>query len=175
AWAANELSRAGVLTTTLEALASFADLQIPRDRDASAAVALWHLARQAQKLAPQERYEQLRNWTLPAKGRLAVRVVASFDSGQPIPQIFLGPSDPPYEPEPRFKPLSNLTLLIDAAKEAGKLDELWPAMVPLAGEGVDRGEALAAINSLVKGDAAAGPVAAGTLARVEALAALVLI
>ena len=86
--AANEVARGGDSTTTLAALGKYADVTAARDREAPPSVALWHLARQARQFPPQERYEQLRDWTLPTKVRRSVRAVAAFDSGQPIPSVF---------------------------------------------------------------------------------------
>jgi tetratricopeptide (TPR) repeat protein len=170
-WAANELARGGDLAKMLPALGRSLDVTVTRDyynpQTVNTNVALWHLARQARKLPAAERYAVLRDWTLPAESRRGVRVVAGFDSGQSIPECFLSGSGLPVEPlEPTAPatPLSNLTLLVEAAAEAGKLDELSQAAEPLANDKIPGGEALALLVLLARRDvAAAGP-------RLEAIA-----
>jgi tetratricopeptide (TPR) repeat protein len=168
AWAANELARSGNLPATLAVLGRFADMTTTsREQNTYISVALWHLMQQAKKLPASERYELLRDWTLPTKDRRSVRVALGFDGGQPIPSLFFatGPQAPlaPTR-EPQFAPLSNVTLLVEAAAESGRLNDLLAAVEPLAKEKVPGAEGLAIVLLVAGGDPAAA------LSRLEALA-----
>ncbi|HEY2412465.1 MAG TPA: DUF1583 domain-containing protein [Pirellulaceae bacterium] len=158
AWAANELSRGGDLTVTLAALARFADVTTSRDRDVpitALGVALWHLDRQARRLPLADRYQILRDWTLPTKDRRSVRVVCGYNSGQPIPSIFLGssaPADLAYSPLPRVEPVSNVTLLVEAASQSGKLADLLQTVQPLVTDKVPGAEILEVLTLVAQRD-----------------------
>lgn len=172
AWAANELSRGGDLALTLAALGRFADVTASRDRDVpitSLAVALWHLDRQIRQLPPAERYERLRDWTLPTKERRSVRVVCGYNSGQPIPNVFLNPSTPAelaYSTVPRVEPVSNLTLLVAAATEANRLPELAQTVQPLVTDKVPGADILEILTLIAqRDDVAAGPKLQAVAAR----------
>jgi tetratricopeptide (TPR) repeat protein len=157
AWATTELARAGDISTSLDMLGRYADAPKHRNGDPPIAAAIWHLVRQAKKLPTAERYELLRDWTLPAKERRSVRVIAGIDVGQPIPEIFLPTGGPSYESEPSHEVTSNLTLLIQAALEAGKIAELKQLVEPLAAEKVSGAESLLTMILIAHGDTAAAP------------------
>ena len=60
-----------------------------------------------------------------------------FDRGQSVPTIFFRASPPAeaaYEAKPRRELLSNVTMLIEAAGEAGRMDQLLALVEPLATE-----------------------------------------
>src|SRR5206468_12796134 len=114
-------------------------------------------ARQTKKLPAAERYALLRDWTLPAKERRSVRVVAGIDAGQPIPEIFLPPGTAAYEPTPNYESISNLTLLVQAAAEAGQLAELKQLVEPLATEKIPAAEPLLTLILIAQNDSGALP------------------
>ncbi len=152
ALAATELGRAGDVKLTLAALARYADAPRYRGGDFPATIALWHLTRQLLAIAPAERYVLLRDWTLPADQRRTLRLVAGFSSGQTIPRAFL----PAYErdlPQPtQHAPLSNVTLLVEAAKQAGQLDELAAAVQKCVDEKLPDAEGLKTLVQIAQRD-----------------------
>ncbi len=155
AWAANELSRGHELATTLEFLARFADAPPYPSQDPQIPFALWHFAGQIRALPAAERYAVLREWTMPTEKRRSVRIVAGFHAGDSIPTMFR-PAEQTWSPaSPAFEPLSNLPLLVEAARETGKLDELWQAVEPLAQDKVPGAETLAVLVLLARQDFAA--------------------
>jgi tetratricopeptide (TPR) repeat protein len=158
-WMATELSRAGDLAATLEPLGRAVDVtfenEIYGNQPMTTGVALWYLARNADKLPADKRYEVLRAWSLPTEKRRTLRIVAGFDAGQPIPPEFLAEKQATSTNtriEPSRGPVSNLTLLVDAATQAGKLAELAAAIEPLATEKIPGSEALQTLVLLAQGD-----------------------
>ena len=133
-------------------------------------VALWHLARQARRLPAAERYAVLTNWALLSDTRRSVRAIGAFDRGQPIPNVFLDSAErasEPFEAEPPQVPLSNLTLLIEAAAEAGKLDELLQAALPLEKEEIAGAASLITLILLARRDYATLPDRLAAIAKAQ--------
>ncbi len=155
AWAADVLSRAGDVATTLAALARFADAPRYRNMEPSITVPAALLVRQARALPAAERYQLLRDWTLPTESRRSVRQVTAADPGQTVPAPFLSPGDPPYEPVAGERTASSLSLLIEAAAEAGQLDELLKLTQPLVAEKVPGADSLELLVLLAQRDASA--------------------
>ncbi len=118
---AAEYARAGQWDDAMEALGQSADSpNLPSQGTVPAPVALLAVARHLATLPPLERYEKLRAWTMPNDSRATIRSSAA-----------LAPVDLPPESFGRSMPIgdgsglvSTLELLVLAAKEAGKLDDL---------------------------------------------------
>jgi len=91
--AANELARGGDFAATLAALGRCLDVTVSANyynpQGTSTDVALLALCPASAQAPRRDRYRLLRDWTLPSENRRSVRVVAGFDSGQPIPMMFL--------------------------------------------------------------------------------------
>ena len=135
--AAAMTSRGGMAPLTLEYLGRCLD--IPNTNSYGTppvAVPLWNLERQLHTMPPKARYELLRDWTLPQPNRRTIRIAVDFAPALDIPDVFLNLTPPAKalaeaggeaavrrKPEP-YSPLSNVLWLVDAAKEAGQLDEL---------------------------------------------------
>ena len=119
---AAEYARAGQWDEALEALGLSADAPISPFRGSieGPPLALVAVARHLATLPAIGRYETLRAWTMPGETRANIRLLAAF-----------APTDIPPESFGRFLPIgdgsglvSTMELLVDAAKAAGKLEEL---------------------------------------------------
>src|SRR5262249_4270360 len=66
-----------------------------------------------------QRYEALKTWSLPTPSRRSVRYVIDV-TAQDVPLPLFGK----YAPLPKNEVMSTMLLLADAAREAGKIDEL---------------------------------------------------
>jgi hypothetical protein len=123
-----EYIRAGLLDDTLELFAMAVDLppeqrsQIPRDVLSNLIAAF---ARQLVARPAAERYELLKNWTLPTPQRRSVRILGAFVSTETPPTEFSAfPRSAWTRGDAAGGVLSTTSLLIEAAQEAGKLNEL---------------------------------------------------
>jgi predicted Zn-dependent protease len=155
-WAACVLSRAGDLPTTLESLARLADSPLPRrnvEREYNA-IALWNFASQVKKLSPADRYNLLRDWTMPTAERRTLRSLAAFETQQNIPSEIARSFGHEYRvfSDPRM--ISTLGVLVEAAQQAGKLDELETLTKPLIDEKVPQSTSLALAIAAAKSDRA---------------------
>jgi len=154
-WAANELCWTNKTDVILPALAKLADTPATTRQSApSISRAMTLLARQLAKLPPAERYTVLRDWSLPTTDRRSVRLLVSIENGQPVPNVFLSEGAVPYNPRPRFGPISNLGLLVDAAREAGKLEELNKTVEPLVKDKVPGADTLGVLLAIAGNDPA---------------------
>ena len=154
AFAAGELARAGDVRLSLEALARFSDAP-SRGSDVQSTVLIWRQARQLLALPAAERYELLRDWTLPTDDRRTLRLVGSFSGGQQVPTAFLPAAERQGLRLPNFEPISNFTLLVESAAQAGRLAELSAAIGPLVAEKLPGAEGLAALVEMAQRDFAA--------------------
>jgi tetratricopeptide (TPR) repeat protein len=123
-----EYIHAGLLSDALDLLGTIVDLpmeqqaQVPKQAlfTLTAAFARHLLTRPAA-----ERYELLKNWTLPTPQRRSVRILGAFVSTEMPPAAFgIFPREAWQRGDGASGVLSTPALLIDAAREAGKLDEL---------------------------------------------------
>ena len=119
---AAEYARAGRWAEAMDALGQSADSPISPGRGVAEGppLALVAVARHLATLPAIDRYETLRAWTMPGETRATIRLLAGF-----------APTDTPPESFGRFPAIgdgsglvSSMELLVDAAKAAGKLDEL---------------------------------------------------
>jgi tetratricopeptide (TPR) repeat protein len=90
-----------------------------------------------------ERYALLKRWTLPSDNRKGARLFALSNTS------WYG-----YQPEgANSQPLfSSAALLLDVAREAGKLDELAAELEPLAQRHADNAESLLLLTRIAAGD-----------------------
>ncbi|MCI0359346.1 MAG: DUF1583 domain-containing protein, partial [Planctomycetaceae bacterium] len=114
---------------------------------------------------PEERYLLLRDWTLPTETRRTLRLIGAFSGGQQVPPAFLprGPLAPRAEiplaeredhidGPADFEPISNFTLLVQAAEQSGKLGELAAAIEPCLAEKLPGAEGLMTIVQIAQRD-----------------------
>ncbi len=143
--------RAGLLGDALDLLGMVVDLpaeqqaQVPRD-------ALNYLvagfARQFDVLPAPRRYELLKSWTLPTLVRRSVRVLGGFVPTEAPPAAF-----GKYR-VPRGGVLNTPDLLIEAARDTGKLDELAAEVQQLAAKKVENADTLHALIQIARGQGA---------------------
>ena len=162
-----EAAKHGHLPLAMDYLGRFADT--PRTSSSyglpSTVVAVWHLARHVANLPPAERYPMLLDWTMPTDTRQTVRVAVGYNPGDVIPHDVVRHSlgdrthastEIPTWMTRDFGAISNLRLLIDAALESGKLDQLTQQAAAAATNGIDGANTLHALCCVAAGDRAAG-------------------
>jgi tetratricopeptide (TPR) repeat protein len=142
---AREYLRAGLWADALDTLGLLADAPSavsgdPPLGDVAASFRRQFLARPAR-----ERFERLRAWTLPTPERNSVRLLAAFV-----------PEDAPPESFGSFHPptggvVSTASLLIDAARELGRLDALAEEARKLAEAKVENARTLSVLIELARG------------------------
>ncbi len=98
------------------------------------------------ELPAAKRYEALKAWSLPTSGRKSIRYYVGLTPRDLPPEAF--GKRPPY---PLNQPVSTMLLLIDAAKEAGKIDELTAEAKKLASEKVENANLFAVLAYLAQG------------------------
>ncbi|HEY7326851.1 MAG TPA: DUF1583 domain-containing protein [Gemmataceae bacterium] len=105
-------------------------------------------ARQLSKHPVPQRYQILKTWTLPTNTRQSVRILAGFVPVQTPPSAlgqFISPSD---------GVVSLPELLIEAARQAGRLAELTAEVQKLAAKKVENADVLYALIQLAEGKGA---------------------
>lgn len=140
---AAEYARAGIQADALDCLGQYADLPVSRNygQDGLGRAGAMILKGLSQT-SPAERYELLKTWSLPTADRKSVRVVAGLVPGDKAPHAFdtlrgavpRGPHDAEL--------LSTLELLVDAATQSGKLDELRTELQPHVDQDVENSKVL---------------------------------
>jgi tetratricopeptide (TPR) repeat protein len=145
---AQEYVRAGRTEEALEALGKYADApRTPNNLvEPPIASSLQRLAVLLNRLPAAERYERLRDWTLPTAGRKLVRILACEAPVISPPAVF--------KAEPVVAPnglLNTSGLLIAAAKEAGRLDDLADACAKAAEANVEQADVLSALVEIARG------------------------
>ena len=120
---AAEFVRAGLWADGLQALARYVDAPSYSGGDPPIDNALVRLLRQLGETPSKARYETLHAWTMPAKDRRNVRMLTSLAANDMAPDVF---SRTPAAPksEGAQTVASTTTSLIEAARQAGTLDEL---------------------------------------------------
>ncbi len=145
--AVREYSRAGLLPEALELLGMAADQGKPGVAWPSDAAALF--ARHFAGRPAQERYDLMKNWSFPTAGRKSVRVLVAFiptDTPPPAFGTFAAPAS---------GVLSTVDLLVSAAREANKLDELAGEAKQLADQKIENGLLLYQLVQIARGQAPA--------------------
>jgi hypothetical protein len=120
---AEDAARCGAPTVALDFMGRVADFSYDRYARPSMTTALAVICREASHLAPQARYEAWRDWTLPQAGRQSVRLAAEWVQPVAVPRAFLETAPPSGELHSGDL-LCNVTELIAAAVDAGRIDEL---------------------------------------------------
>jgi tetratricopeptide (TPR) repeat protein len=162
--AAAEFVRVGLVDDALPLLGQYADTASALRTFYNGPTALGGLAgsfaRQWAMKAPAERYRLLKAWTMPGEGRKAVRLLAAFIPEDAPPASFMEGAKArslPAGPASRAAGagvLSTLELLITAAGEVKKLDELAAEARKLADQKVENAEILLALVQIAQGQAA---------------------
>ena len=134
---ATELATAGQFDEALDMLGQYADTEIGSNYgqiDVGPAVVA--LVRQLASAPAAERYEKLKQWSLPAKDRKSVRLLAAFVPQEELPEAFHDVASASAAAENRSSGgltkfsnasgdlMSTLTMLVEAAQAGGQLDEL---------------------------------------------------
>src|SRR5262249_36495356 len=135
----------------------YADTPAPPNNDPNVGGTLLLLARNLARQPAPERYETLREWTLPTATRRAVRILSGLGGQAEPPSVFakgspLSGEAPARDADSVF---STATALIEAAREVGSLDALAAAVQPAAAEKIENAELLSGLIVLAKGDAGA--------------------
>ncbi len=146
--AAAESARLGQWDDAMEALGRSVDARPAGARSgAGPGFAGVAVARHLLGLPARDRYARLKAWTLPTEGRPGVRLLVAF-----------APPGVPPEAFGRFRSfdpargvISYPDLLIDAARDAGTLDDLAAALGPAVAKKAENAEALAVILALARG------------------------
>ncbi len=156
----------GELDNALQTLGQFADLpQAPQPfwREPQLGAALANVLRLASDRTADERYELWKTWTLPNQNqdRQAVRILTGLTSPNTAPAAFRQLAWTKRSGQPAGAAatipdvISTADLLIDAAREAKRLDELAAALKDVAANKTERAEMLAALVALARGSDAA--------------------
>jgi tetratricopeptide (TPR) repeat protein len=93
-----------------------------------------------------KRYEVLKAWSLPTTGRKSVRYYVGATPREVPPEIFSK-----RLPFPEHRTSSTMLMLVEAAKECGKIDELTAEAERLAKDKVESAELLRLLVYLVQG------------------------
>jgi predicted Zn-dependent protease len=133
--AAHEYLRAGHDAKALDLLGQFADASAARGGDPPVGSSLVALARRVAAWQAAERYERLKTWSFPTPTRRSVRLLAGFVSESSL--------------------ADTASLLIAAARDTGKLDELGTELGELDRQGVDNARALLILVEIARGRCAA--------------------
>ncbi len=152
---AGEFARAGMKAESLEMFGRFADATTSRDyqvggpgKDGSA------LLNGLASLGAAERYELLSGWSLPTKDRLSVRIITGLITADRTPRAFDAVRGSTPRGPQTAQLNSTLDLLIGAAREADKLDDLVQQLEPHAKANVENASLALAMVHLAKGEGA---------------------
>jgi tetratricopeptide (TPR) repeat protein len=146
---AAEFAKAGLVADTWETLGRFADAPTSKDYgvDPELGGALIRAVRMVVELPAAERYAMLKAWTLPTNERKSIRMLTAFvPEDRAIPATF-GPMP--------FLSLGGVaatpTLLLEAAREAGQLEDLSAEAWKAAEAKVENGKSLLILTQLATG------------------------
>ena len=140
-------ARRGLMPDALEQMGRYADLAPTRYQESSPNGAITALARGLADLPAVERYRLWKEWTLPKADRKNLRSLVAFCSDSNIP-----PAD--FKVTNVIPPggiVATPSLLIEAAREAGKLDELASEVRALDPKTVEEARSLLALIEIARG------------------------
>ncbi len=146
---AAEFAKAGLVADTWETLGRFADAPTSKDygADPDLGGALIRAVRMVVELPAAERYAMLKAWTLPTSERKSIRILTAF-----VPEDRAIPAK--FGPMP-FVSLGGVaatpTLLLEAAREAGQLEDLSAEAWKAAEAKVENGRALLILTQIATG------------------------
>ncbi len=152
---AAEYARAGLRTDSLECLGRYADLPIINNygQEGPSRAGTTILSGLA-TIPSAERYELLKAWSLPTAERKSIRVIGNLVAGDSAPTSFDAlRGDVPRGP--RVAELASTAgLLVAAAADAKKLDELRDQLIPHAEQDVEHAKFLLLMTEIARGDGA---------------------
>ena len=153
---ASEYARAGLWTDALAALGRFVDAPAYSGGDPPVTGALVRLMRRLAATPAKERYQTLHDWTMPAKDRRVVRILAAGGARDLAPEAFTRAGS--AKPGAARRPRSDDTVLSTADRPdrrgtAGRArSTLWPSEARAAAEQkIENAEALHVIVELARG------------------------
>jgi hypothetical protein len=153
-----ELLRAGQTADALNAIAEQADISVTRYGDLGGGFG-WQLARELARIPAAQRYHLLHDWTLPSDTRLSLRVLTEFIPVDRPPAAFaaLVGEDPARAFAAPGQGIagdvfSTASVLLDAAREVGRLDELAVKCNELAASEVENARELAFLAEMARGN-----------------------
>ncbi len=153
--AAYEFAVAKQVEDALDMLGQYSDTTIASNYGqidvSQATVALF---RQLGSMPAAERYEKLKQWSLPAKDRKIVRLLAAFVPYENLPEAFAGAAGLATPAHATGNVESTLTALVEAAQASGKLEELAAAAqaaVNDPNQKIENAGALAVLVELAQG------------------------
>jgi len=126
---ASDVAKANLTDLALEYVGRGQNIKMTSNYGSNAVQDWKVIARRIRKLPAEQRYQRLKDWTLPKEGRQTVRFVSTWNppAGKELSDF--------YAPEIRDLPEaslpglnSNFLDLIDAAAQAGKVDDLKSAL-----------------------------------------------
>lgn len=150
---AAEYARAGIQTDALDCLGQYADLPLSRNYGQEGLGRAGAMILQGLTAIPAvERYDLLKTWSLPTADRQSVRAVSGLIPGDRAPEDFdslrgatpRGPHD--------VQLLSTLEILVDAATQAGKLEELRSQLQPHVDKDVENAKVLMLLVRIAQRD-----------------------
>ncbi len=161
---AAEYARAGLWTDALASLARFVDAPAYSYGDPPVDDVLVRLLRQIEASPAKERYQILHDWTMPAQDRRVARILTSLAAGDMAPEAFsqVGsdnkrPGTPGFSSADTGGMVSTASALIEAARQAGALDQLGQEAAAAAELKADRkvenAEILFLLIELARGNA----------------------
>ena len=145
--AAAAFARRGLLPETLEMLGRYAELPPTQFTESSPNDTLAALARGLATIPAEERHRLLKEWTLPTAGRKVVRSLVGFLSDANVPPAVFGASNA----IPPGGVIATPLLLIEAARQAGKLDELAGEVRALEEKSVEEARPLLILVEIARG------------------------
>ena len=165
-WAniARDAAIAGLPTIALDYMGRVVDYRYQNNPRPRLTTPLASTVRKLRSKSPQERYEAWRDWTLPAKGRETVRLIAEWTEPLTAPSAFL-PKELAASTDQAETLQSNWQELLDSAREAGMLSELRDQVQAAAEKKLPNSAALSALLQLRFGETEAAHKSIDDLAK----------
>ena len=137
----------GMVPDTLELMARYADIPPTRYQESPPNGTIVALTRSMASLAPVERYQLLKEWTLLKAERKGLRSLVGYHSDTNIPPSVFGVSSV----IPPGGVIATPALLIEAAIAAGRVDELAGELRAIDGSVVEEARPLLALVEIARG------------------------
>ena len=148
---AGEAASNGLISISLDMMGRATDFDTSRYGKIDLSLPLAKIVQHSRSIKPLERYSLWADWTLPTETRRTIRNVAEIITNSDIPNSLA----PNYR---RLASLAdsglvwNLTELVDAAKQAGKLDELRQRFNEASSDKIPKAEVLQGLLLLASED-----------------------
>ena len=148
---AEEYARAGLIEPLFDSLGRYADLPVTNNYGNMPGYS--ENVMTALTMLPKEnRYSLLRDWSMPTADRKSVRIVTGITAGQDAPARFTSHQAAGVTAPQGMQMVSTANLLVNAAIETGKLDELAQALSKLVEEKVEYAEFLLQMTRIAQGN-----------------------